>query len=82
MISLRIRLELHAAPLDQLGHSCARLRAALDPRRQTFCLEFDSRGLLPRIINSELFEATPIPGVASISDNDAIEGAFLAPVTR
>src|SRR5262249_55960356 len=54
---------------------------ASDPFSQTLGLEFDPRRLLPRIIHAHLLQPTPISGISPVSDDDAIERAFLATVT-
>jgi hypothetical protein len=81
MVALRVRCELHAALLDQLGYGGAGPCAALDPLRQALGLELDAGRLLPRIIDAYLLEPTPIPGIPPVSDDDAVERAFLATVS-
>src|SRR5262245_31697719 len=81
MVSLRIRRDLHATLLDQLGYCRAWPCATLEPCGQAFGLEFDARGLLRRIIYAHLLQPTPITGISPVGDDDAVKGIFLATVT-
>ena len=80
-MSLRVRLELYAALSDQLSDGRARACPAFEPVRQALRLELDARRLLPRIVNTYLFEPASIAGFATVGDDDAVKRTFLATVT-
>jgi hypothetical protein len=80
-MSLRVRLKLYAALSDQLSDGRARACTALEPVGQALGLEFNARRLLPRIVDTDLFEPASIAGVPTVGDDDAVKGAFLATVT-
>ena len=67
--------QVHDADLlEEATDGVGRLCASLEPLEHLFLVELDVRGLLVRVVETDLFDKAIVAGLAGVDDHGAVDG--------